>query len=282
MSDDEADRATGTSSALSPAQFAQVVGAQPTFPAFVDRALLELAQVLDAELVTFNRLNMTTLRATIISRPFRDEYVDAVESVSERLLEHPMLAWVRQQPTWPVARLSDVASVDELARSALYREVLVPIGAAFSLFMFMSSPRGHHWVYFVANRPDRDFSAAAVRYAEAVQPALIAALARWSFPQADSDESPSLTRREMDVLSHLAAGMTADAMAHALGASPATVRKHLQNTYAKLQVQDRLGAVLRARALGLLNEEDLSSDLVQQIQTEMKASARENAESDGC
>jgi DNA-binding CsgD family transcriptional regulator len=171
-------------------------------------------------------------------------------------------------------RLSDVASVDELAGSALYREVLVPIGAGFSLFLFLSSPQGRQWIYFVANRADRDFNDGALGFAKAVQPALVAAIARWSF--ASEDDSVPLTRRELAVLGHLAAGLTAEAMAHALGASPATVRKHLQNTYAKLGVQDRLGAVLRARALGLLNEEDLGGDLAQQIQTVMRATTADS------
>ncbi len=70
-------------------------------------------------------------------------------------------------------------------------------------------------------------------------------------------------------MGYLAAGLTADAMGHALGARSATVRKHLQNVYAELVVHDRLSAVMRARELGLLHEEDLSVELMQQIRTEM-------------
>ena len=48
------------------------------------------------------------------------------------------------------------------------------------------------------------------------------------------------------------ADATAEAIARALGMSPRTVHKHLQRLYAALDVHDRLGAVDRARALGLL------------------------------
>jgi len=39
-----------------------------------------------------------------------------------------------------------------------------------------------------------------------------------------------------------------------------TVRKHLQNLYARLQTHDRLTPVVRARDLGLIREEDLSTE----------------------
>jgi len=188
------------------------------------------------------------------------------------MMEHPVFAWAPRQPSWPVARLSDVVSVDQLSSLSLYQEVLVPVGAAFSLFVFLSSPRSHQWVYVVANRPDHDFHDDDVAFARSVQPALVATMARWSAEPA-LDMTVILTQREQAVLGHLAAGLTASAMAHVLGTQPATVRKHLQHTYAKLGVQDRLAAVLRARSLGLLHDEDLSLELTQQIRTEMRVTA---------
>jgi DNA-binding CsgD family transcriptional regulator len=76
----------------------------------------------------------------------------------------------------------------------------------------------------------------------------------------DTDRVPSsggrgpthLTRREREVLSLVADGLTADAAAHRLGLSPRTVHKYLQRVYEKLNVHDRVSAVLRARDLGML------------------------------
>lgn len=63
-----------------------------------------------------------------------------------------------------------------------------------------------------------------------------------------------LTNRERDVLGLLGTGQTADAVARRLGLSPRTVQKYLERVYSKLEVSDRLSAVLRAQQLGILAE----------------------------
>ena len=253
---------------LEPLLFARAIGAPTSFAAFIDLTLEELARLLDATLVTFNRLDMVTRHASVVTRPFHPEHPVSVELVNQLLREHPLWAWGPRQTVWPVVRLSDVASPEELAASALYRDVLLPMGAGFSIFVFVSSTQSTEWVYFVANRRDRDFSADDVRMAVSTQPALVAAVSRWSSEIAEAG-AVALTSREVAVLGHLASGRTADAIAHVMGIRPATVRKHLQNIYAKLAVQDRLGAVMRAREIGLLNEADISGDVALQIRTEM-------------
>ncbi len=61
-----------------------------------------------------------------------------------------------------------------------------------------------------------------------------------------------LTQREFTVLSVLAEGLTADAIARRLDISPRTVHRHLQHLYRKLGTTDRLATVLRAKSLGLV------------------------------
>lgn len=70
--------------------------------------------------------------------------------------------------------------------------------------------------------------------------------------QSEARDRVGLTAREGDILDLLAGGLTATAIAHVCRISPATVRKHLQNIYAKIGCSDRLLAVERARRLGLL------------------------------
>lgn len=67
-----------------------------------------------------------------------------------------------------------------------------------------------------------------------------------------SQPSSPLTSRELFILEHLARGLSAEGIARVAGISPRTVRKHLQNVYAKLGAHDRLVAVEAARSLGLL------------------------------
>lgn len=55
-----------------------------------------------------------------------------------------------------------------------------------------------------------------------------------------------LTPRQLEILQHLAAGLTYKQIAATAGVSPATVRTHIHKAYSKLGVVDRAQAVLRA------------------------------------
>ncbi|MBV9007240.1 MAG: helix-turn-helix transcriptional regulator, partial [Solirubrobacterales bacterium] len=58
----------------------------------------------------------------------------------------------------------------------------------------------------------------------------------------------ALTAREREVLDLVATGATNAAVAEVLVVSPATVKKHLDNIYAKLGVSSRTAAANRVRA----------------------------------
>jgi DNA-binding NarL/FixJ family response regulator len=62
---------------------------------------------------------------------------------------------------------------------------------------------------------------------------------------------PDLTPREREVLEVLAAGARNHEIARRLGMSEKTVRNHVSQVLAKLQVPDRTAAALRAREAGL-------------------------------
>lgn len=64
--------------------------------------------------------------------------------------------------------------------------------------------------------------------------------------------SLGLTGQEMRVLSALASGRANKEIARSLGLSPNTVKTHLANLFAKLEVSTRTGAVTRARDLSLI------------------------------
>ncbi len=61
-----------------------------------------------------------------------------------------------------------------------------------------------------------------------------------------------LTAREVEVLQHAAAGMTARMTAERLTVSAGTVRTHLENIYCKLDVSDKASAVATALRLGII------------------------------
>ena len=62
---------------------------------------------------------------------------------------------------------------------------------------------------------------------------------------------PDLTDREREVLELIAEGQSNQVIARRLVLSPKTVRNHVSNIFAKLQVADRAQAIVRARQAGL-------------------------------
>lgn len=62
---------------------------------------------------------------------------------------------------------------------------------------------------------------------------------------------PELTGREREVLDLIAGGLSNPEIASCLYLSPKTVRNHVSNIFAKLQVADRARAIVRAREAGL-------------------------------
>jgi len=64
---------------------------------------------------------------------------------------------------------------------------------------------------------------------------------------AETEEKIQLSARETDVLTHLSKGFDYKQIAENLFISPATVRKHIENTYQKLQVHNKLEAVQKAQ-----------------------------------
>ncbi|MFP4439064.1 MAG: LuxR C-terminal-related transcriptional regulator, partial [Chloroflexaceae bacterium] len=61
-----------------------------------------------------------------------------------------------------------------------------------------------------------------------------------------------LTPREREIIPLLATGLSHRAIAAQLQIAPDTARTHIKNIYGKLQVQNRVQAVERARALALV------------------------------
>lgn len=67
-----------------------------------------------------------------------------------------------------------------------------------------------------------------------------------------AQQSLGLTGQEMKVLEQLASGQSNKEMARTLGLSPNTIKTHIANLYAKLEVGRRTQAISKARDLRLL------------------------------
>ena len=71
-------------------------------------------------------------------------------------------------------------------------------------------------------------------------------------PTVQPADTSILSPRELAVLTQLATGLTHREIASNLFIAPATVRKHIENLYRKLEVSGRIPAIDKARKLGLL------------------------------
>ena len=70
--------------------------------------------------------------------------------------------------------------------------------------------------------------------------------------EAETLEQVALSRREQEVLEHMAQGLSNQDIADALGLARQTVRNHIAVIYSKLNVHSRVEAVLWARERGLI------------------------------
>jgi DNA-binding CsgD family transcriptional regulator len=96
-------------------------------------------------------------------------------------------------------------------------------------------------------RDGRGFSAREKLLLELIRPHLAELVTAAPHPP----PSPALTRRQRDVLRLIGAGFTNGQVARRLGIAEGTVRKHLENAYATLQVTNRVAALDRTRAADL-------------------------------
>jgi len=74
-------------------------------------------------------------------------------------------------------------------------------------------------------------------------------------PEAVGDALNALTERELHVLALVALDQSNKEVARSLNVSTETVKTHLKNNFAKLDVQQRWQAAELARSLGLLDEQ---------------------------
>jgi DNA-binding NarL/FixJ family response regulator len=70
--------------------------------------------------------------------------------------------------------------------------------------------------------------------------------------QEEDLEDIKLSKRETEILIQLSKGLNYNAIAENLIISPSTVRKHIENIYKKLQVHNKMEAVLKAQKRNLI------------------------------
>ena len=169
---------------------------------------------------------------------------------------HLRLTYQMPHPPWAkgagrAVRWSDLQPRSRLRRLDIYTEVGRPLGLEHTLELWVLIPGGVAGG-FAFDRSDRDFSERDVCVLDTLRPHFVRLWrnARLHRRAANglftSAEAGLLTPREREVLAWVARGKTNREIAAVLYLAPGTVRKHLDNVYAKLDVGSRAGAVARA------------------------------------
>jgi DNA-binding CsgD family transcriptional regulator len=164
--------------------------------------------------------------------------------------DHPLCRHQQAYADFSATRLSDVVSRRKLVNSRIYAEWFAPYGIQAELEMGIARSRALTR-NFIFDRGHGDYSTRDRAVLDLVGPHLarIEEMTRLRAMVAASgpDELERLTGREAEILELVAAGLTNAAIAERLWISPGTVKKHLDNIYAKLGVANRTAAVAWSR-----------------------------------
>jgi DNA-binding CsgD family transcriptional regulator len=132
-------------------------------------------------------------------------------------------------------------------RDDYYNEQWRPLGIRDVLVIFLPAPEGV-FRQLVLVRTERDFSEREGALLEVLRPHLGRLVANAELRNRailDAPDGYGLTPREVEVLRWVARGKTNDEIAAVLYLSTGTVRRHLDNVFAKLGVHTRTAAVAR-------------------------------------
>jgi DNA-binding CsgD family transcriptional regulator len=157
-------------------------------------------------------------------------------------------------------RMSDVVDRRTFHELAIYREYFLLCGTEHLLDFALPAQAGHHRGFlFFRDVGNRDFTERDLAVLEMLRPHLyrmeshaalrrqVADELRWRAGADEGRPLPSLTPRERAVVELVAEGKTNTEIAAALWIAPSTVKKHLENIYAKIGVGRRAAAVAAAR-----------------------------------
>lgn len=175
---------------------------------------------------------------TVASRDVKLEPV--LEGMAAFGNERPTAA-ARLRPGDGTVRLSACLSSRDFVRMNFYQEAMRPIGIEDELSVRFPG-RGIAGLSIISDRKftERD---------RLVLDALVPYLA-WAHRQGSTlgrrRSGIALTGREREILEWVARGRTNKEIAGILGVRPSTVRKHLENVFAKLEVNTRTAAVAAA------------------------------------
>ena len=164
--------------------------------------------------------------------------------------EHPLCQYQQAYADFSAKRLSDVIERRQFVRKRVFADWFRPFGITAELEVGIARSRARTR-NFVLDRCGGDFSDRDVAVLGMIAPHLAQIHETTQLRRAATVFGPGileqLTTRELEVLELVAAGLTNAGIAERLWISPGTVKKHLDNVYAKLGVANRTAAAALIR-----------------------------------
>jgi DNA-binding CsgD family transcriptional regulator len=214
-----------------------------------------LRALVPAEAIVWYGVDFSTRRALTVADPSELQSPE-ITALVLNLEDNPIRrALVSGEPvaSQPV-RMSDLVSARDFHRTRTWTDLFRPLGVDHQLTTSTGGDLHPFGVGWALNRSGRDFTDDDVALLGKLQP-ILNGLERppsWRIGTAAAESPVALTPRELQVLTLVADGLTAQAIGHRLRISIRTVRKHLEHIYAKTGQRDRLLAVRFAQNAGLL------------------------------
>jgi len=233
------------------AETGEIVGDEPFPPAF----LAAVRRLVTCDFVAFNELDRVRERhLNYVEYPAgASDGVEAPITYWEARRDHPLCHFHESSGDWGAYRLSDFVAMRDLRRRRIYDEWVRPKGQTHLITVGLDAPLDHTKV-FLLNRPNGpDFDERDCLVLDVLRP-YFAMRYRAARGGREAPDGPrrcgDLTPREREILALVAEGKTNAQIAEQLWISGGTVRRHLENAYAKLGVHTRTAAV-RAASLGV-------------------------------
>jgi DNA-binding CsgD family transcriptional regulator len=210
---------------------------------------------IDCDVVLFQGFD-STQESIWFSQEIPDDELDeeSGEALSQAHWEH---YWDSKPCSYPdrtgdlrsILKIEDFYSSRQWHSSGMYSDVYQPQGFEHEIQLCLpAAPRegaapGRTVRLYLFRGPGSDFSERDRAVLTLLRPHLHEA-----FAEAERQRSPvpELTPRQWDLMHLIASGHTNSQIARQLLLSEGTVRTHLENIYARLQVQNRTAAVMRA------------------------------------
>lgn len=226
--------------------------------------LARLRVTFDCTGVSWHRQRGVLLTDTVFDPP---EALDSLQAGMEEFQAgvnrdcHPLSVWYeRTASTSPQTCDRVPTALVPTKRRMILAEPLIRLGFEQQLTLYQHRSAALS-TFFVVARSGRDFDDADLLLAGYVHRSLVTLDRQTRTLRGPSDDSAAprradlgLTGRQLAVLQLISDGLSTRQAARRLACSPRTVEKHLQHSYRKLEVQDRVNAIRVARLAGAVLE----------------------------